>query len=204
MDILFYLIFFGAGMTAIGATQSYNDSMDRNTALILGAEPVTVPEEEPDQPSGGDVAAAEPSLPSFGATPAPAGTPDPATGFVAEDQTPTGKMTTAAETKPILSAIRPQWVAVREYDGKDLVYFTALLAWRCAVLEIKYSINDGPMEVFDAEPCYVDEETPNALKLDNFYIEQPLQSVQGLHVEVLYDDLSTEAADYDRASVLID
>jgi hypothetical protein len=122
---------------------------------------------------------------------------------VAEDQTPTGKMTTAAEVKPILSVTKPQWVAVREFDGKDLLYFTNLLAWRCGVLEIRYSVNGGPLTLFDAEPCHMDEATPNALKGDSIYIELPLQSLQSLHVEVLYDDLSADAADYDRAAIQI-
>jgi len=47
----------------------------------------------------------------------------PAAGFVAEDQTPTGKFMTAGEVKPIVEAIKPQWIAVRLWDGAGSALF---------------------------------------------------------------------------------
>lgn len=116
-------------------------------------------------------------------------------------------MTTAAEIKPILTATKPQWLAVREYEGQDLVYFTNLLAWRCGVASVAYGLNGAPAETpLTMEPCYEGEAAPNALKMDQGvlpYIEQPLGSVATVSLLVTYDDGSTDTAEYTRAAVLM-
>lgn len=115
--------------------------------------------------------------------------------------------TSAAEVKPILSAIKPQWIAVREWDGQDLIYFTNLLAWRCGVDSVAYGVNGAAPDVaLVIEPCYEDEAQPNALKMDQGvlpFVTQGLASVQSVTVLVTYDDGSTETADYARAAVLM-
>lgn len=115
--------------------------------------------------------------------------------------------TTAAEVKPILTATKPSWIAVREYDGQDLLYFTNLLAWRCGVSTVSYGLNDAAADTpLAMEPCYEDEAQPNALKMDQgveIYIVQPLSSVQTVKLLVTYDDGSTEVADYQRKDVLM-
>ena len=115
--------------------------------------------------------------------------------------------TTAAEVKPILSMTRASWIAVREWDGNDLIYFTNALAWRCGVSEIRYGVNGAaPDQVLAMEPCYETEATPNALKMDGGilpYISLPPGSVQTVSVRMLYDDGTEEPADYARAAVLI-
>ena len=123
----------------------------------------------------------------------------------AEDQTPTGKFTTATEVKPILSMTKQSWVAVRDYDGQDFVYFTNLLAWRCGLLTVQYAVNDGPLEWLHYEPCYDDEATPNALKMEGFvpYIILPQGSVESLRVVVEFDDLSSDEVTVSRKDVLM-
>ena len=114
--------------------------------------------------------------------------------------------TTAAEVKPILTATKAAWIAVRPYDGHDLLYFTNALAWRCGVAEIRYGVNGAKAEtVLAMEPCHGDEAVPNALKLAGVlpYVTLPLNSVQSVSVVVVFDDGSAEPAEYLRAAVLM-
>ncbi|MBA86181.1 MAG: hypothetical protein CML60_03575 [Rhodobacteraceae bacterium] len=124
---------------------------------------------------------------------------------MAEDQTPTGKFTTATEVKPILAATKSQWIAVREYDGQDIIYFTQLLSWRCGLSGIRYSVNGGPMQPYPMPPCHMDMAAPNAL-LGNEAMPimgLPPKSVQTVDVEVFLDDTSVDFASYQRNQVLI-
>jgi hypothetical protein len=181
MDILLYLLLLGVGFGA-AATQS---GYDPGPEAAMEAPAV---EEAPDE-----AAEAAPEQMPFAA-------------FEAEDQTATGRMITATEIRPILSITKPSWVAVREWDGNDLLYFTNLLAWRCGVHEIRYAINDGADTVLEIDPCYLDEGSPNALKAEEVlpYVVLPLGSVDTVRVDVLYDDLSTDSAAYSRQSIRID
>ncbi len=115
--------------------------------------------------------------------------------------------TTAAEVKPILSATKPNWIAVRAYDGQDLLYFTNLLAWRYGVEAVAYGVNGAaPETALPMEPCYAAEAAPNVLKMNTGvlpFVAQPLDSVQSVTVHVTYDDGSTETVAYQRAAVLM-
>ncbi len=126
--------------------------------------------------------------------------------FVAQDQTPTGKFTTAAEVKQIMEVTKPNWVAVRAYEGQDWVYLTQLLSWRCGLHEVRFSVNDGEMQVWEMPTCQMDTSTPNAFPDDQSLMilkTYALDSVQTMQVEVLLDDMSEMSASYERKDVLI-
>lgn len=111
----------------------------------------------------------------------------------------------AQDAKQILSITKDSWIAVREYNGQDLLYFTNLLAWRCGVERIRYSVNDGDMKPLKHEPCHKDEAAPNALYSDEIqpYLTYPLGSINTIAVEVRYPDGSEDLGTYARASVMI-
>ena len=113
--------------------------------------------------------------------------------------------TTAAEVKPIVGAIKGQWIAVRPWEGKDLLYFTNLLSWRCGLNEIRYAVNSIVLQKLETEPCYENESAPNALKVEGIlpYVSFPADSIETIIVEITYDDGTTDSASYDRAQVQI-
>ncbi|WP_135501620.1 hypothetical protein [Roseovarius aestuariivivens] len=124
--------------------------------------------------------------------------------FAAEDQTPTGKFTTAAEIKQIIELTKPNWVAVRDYNGQDLLYVTHLLSWRCGMHEFRLSVNGEEMEPWDMPPCYLDTATPNAIKPEvQVYRTFPPGHVQRIEIEILFDDLSTARAAFSRDDILL-
>ena len=124
-----------------------------------------------------------------------------------EPQVATGQFTTALEVKPILGMTQGNWVALRLYDGQDLLYFTHLASWRCGLWEVKFGINGAPPEqVFALEPCYIETAQPNAMvDMENYlpYLSFAAESVETVIVEVTYDDGSKETARFARNQVLM-
>ncbi|SHJ42258.1 hypothetical protein SAMN05444000_108120 [Shimia gijangensis] len=119
----------------------------------------------------------------------------------AEDQTPTGKFLTATEVRPILGATKGNWIAVREFGEKDLLYFTHLLAWRCGLYEINFAVNGGEKQAFPMAECNPD--SPNAIPDGaTIYLQYPLNSIETIDVDLLYDDLATQSERFERKNVM--
>ncbi|WP_394198444.1 hypothetical protein [Litoreibacter albidus] len=114
--------------------------------------------------------------------------------------------TTADGVKPVLELIRPQWIAIRPYEGQDLLYMTTLLTYRCGIEQIRFSYNGGDLQVWEGEPCYRDEASPMALKMDTHvpYAVAPLDSLQTVTINLLFDDGTTMEHSYLRKDVQID
>ncbi len=158
--------------------------------------------------SSGTDAAAVPA-PDAAAIPAPdAAAVEQATEIrTPEPQDPTGKFLNATEVRPILDATKASWVAVRLYEGQDLLYFTNLLTWRCGFWEIRYGINGAPADqVLAMEPCHVDTAQPGGITDPvgfPIYLTFEPDSVQSVTVEIDYDDGTTDAATFERNGILI-
>ena len=58
-----------------------------------------------------------------------------------------------ASNKRMLEMTRTSWLSFRDYDGKVLLYFSALMSYRGAIAEIRYGLNaDNPAQRFAFKP----------------------------------------------------
>ncbi|MFG6562169.1 hypothetical protein [Sulfitobacter sp. 1A15299] len=151
-------------------------------------------------------APARPVAPPAPAAPPPAfymGAVPP--GLIAEDQTPTGRFTTAAEVRPILNATRGNWIALRQYDGRDFLYVTHLWSWRCGLSAMAIAVNDASMRNLPMPPCHDSLPTPNAILEGDPqpYLTFDLGSVQRVRVQLVYDDLEMALEGFLRSEVLL-
>ncbi len=123
-----------------------------------------------------------------------------ATPFVANAQM---KFTTAEQIKPILTATKASWIAVREYGGSDILYFTQLLSWRCGLSRLSYSVNDeNILKDWDIGHCDEDLPNPNVFAEDQeIYATYPLGSIQSVTVHITYDDETTDQMRFERKAV---
>jgi hypothetical protein len=51
-----------------------------------------------------------------------------------------------AQAKMALNAISNSWLQFRDYDGKVLLYFSALMAYRPVLKEVRYSVNSDALD----------------------------------------------------------
>ncbi len=95
----------------------------------------------------------------------------------------------AGMEKTILPAIKANWIAFRNYDGRQYVYFTMLLAYRCGLKAVRFGVNGASMdEAFPLPPC--DPDNPNAIDAEKYppYITMPLGAAETMGVQIIYAD----------------
>jgi hypothetical protein len=68
----------------------------------------------------------------------------------------------AESEKKILDEFWTGWIDFRDWQGSMLVYFSQLITYRCAIKQVRYGYNDGPVDkVFVLPPCDVND--PNSV-----------------------------------------
>lgn len=108
----------------------------------------------------------------------------------------------AAEVKPILQMTKTNWIAVREYDGQDLLYFTHLEVFRCGLDRITFAVNGGQAYLWQTPPCEGDE-TFSEIPEDRLpYVAYPLGSIETVRVQLVYDDGTIDDEVFERGAMM--
>lgn len=93
----------------------------------------------------------------------------------------------AQGSKQVLDQFWTSWIAFDASGNRGLVYFTQMLSFRCAIKEVRYSLNGAALDKqLDLPPC--DEKNPYAIP-DNFmpYFKVG-NDVKSMSVQITYAD----------------
>lgn len=94
--------------------------------------------------------------------------------------------------KAMLQANRETgWVQFRNYDGKQLIYFTALQSMHCRLSDIRYSINSDALDQhFPVAECNpnLPFNMPENDTVKYIYLSLPKDSVRTLSIQAIWDD----------------
>ena len=87
----------------------------------------------------------------------------------------------------ILDMTRGSWAYFRDYNGRQLVYFTHLEAYRCGIAAVRYSINTDALDRhWMLQPC--DPNKPHNITTDKPYIALPLGAAKSITVQLTFKD----------------
>ncbi len=91
------------------------------------------------------------------------------------------------QMKQILNMTQNNWVSFRDFNGKQLIYFTHLESYTCGIKEVRYSINSDDLnKVWELQPC--DIKNPMAVTKDIIYLTMPLGTAKSITVQVIFTD----------------
>ena len=91
------------------------------------------------------------------------------------------------QMKQILNMTQNNWVSFRDFNGKQLIYFTHLESYTCGIKEVRYSINsDALNKVWELQPC--DTKNPMSVTKDIIYLTMPPGTAKSIAVQVTFTD----------------
>ncbi len=90
--------------------------------------------------------------------------------------------------KRILEFTRSNWVAFRDYNGRQLIYFTHLTAYRCGIAQVRYSLNTDTLDkIYQLPPC--NKAKPNAIPENHLpYLSLPLGTAHEVYLQLTFKD----------------
>ncbi|MHA1164350.1 MAG: hypothetical protein ACTSP0_02060 [Alphaproteobacteria bacterium] len=87
----------------------------------------------------------------------------------------------------ILGLTKGSWAYFREYNGRLLIYFTHLEAYRCGISKVRYSLNSDALDrEWKLQPC--DPKAPHNITTDKPYLTLPLGTASLIAVQLTFND----------------
>ncbi len=93
------------------------------------------------------------------------------------------------QEQQILAMTQDGWVHFRDYDGRQLIYFTHLEVYRCGIKEVRYSLNSKRLDrTWDLAPC--DLENPHEIDAEAHlpFLSLDLGSAEWMAVQLTFTD----------------
>ena len=87
----------------------------------------------------------------------------------------------------ILDLTKGSWAYFRDFNGRQLIYFTHLESYRCGITRVGYSINSDALDrEWRLQPC--DPKAPHSITTDKPYIVLPLGKANSIAVQLTFKD----------------
>ena len=99
-----------------------------------------------------------------------------------------------AQLKMMAEAAKAQWVAFRNWDGKQWIYFTIPVTYHCGLTEIRYSLNGADLaERWPVPACNTQMPFNVDPQKDQIYLALDPGAVSSVSLQLVYAD-GTESA----------
>jgi hypothetical protein len=87
----------------------------------------------------------------------------------------------------ILGLTKGSWAYFRDYNGRQLIYFTHLEVYRCGISQVRYSLNSQALDKeWKLQPCNL--KAPHNITTDRPYITLPLGTAMSIAVQLTFTD----------------
>lgn len=94
------------------------------------------------------------------------------------------------QEKRVLSMTKGSWAHFRDYNGRQLIYFTHLESYRCGLAKVQYSLNGDALDrIWKLQPC--DPAKPHNITTDRPYITLPLGTARSISIRLTFEDGSS-------------
>jgi hypothetical protein len=91
------------------------------------------------------------------------------------------------QMKKILNMTQNSWVSFRDFNGKQLIYFTHLEAYTCGIKEVHYSLNSDELDkIWELQPCA--GKGISDIKKEMIYLTLPLGTAKSIAVQLEFTD----------------